>query len=36
VCSLLSLVFYPKRVRFASLMLAAEYWGSGQPYASRP
>jgi hypothetical protein len=28
VCSLLSLVLYPKRVYFASLMLTAEYWGS--------
>jgi hypothetical protein len=29
VCSLLSLVPYPKRVYFASLTLATEYWGSG-------
>jgi hypothetical protein len=29
VCSLLSLVSYPKRVQFTSLTLAAEYWGSG-------
>jgi hypothetical protein len=28
VCSLLSLVLYPKHVYFASLMLTAEYWGS--------
>jgi hypothetical protein len=28
VCSLLSLVLYPKRVYFASLTLAIEYWGS--------
>jgi hypothetical protein len=27
VCSLLSLVLYPKRVYFAFLMLTAEYWG---------
>jgi hypothetical protein len=27
VCSLLSLVLYPKRVYFASLMLTVEYWG---------
>jgi hypothetical protein len=30
VCSLLSLVLYPKRVYFASLTLTVEYWGSGQ------
>jgi hypothetical protein len=30
VCSLLSLVLYLKRVYFASLMLTAEYWGSGR------
>jgi hypothetical protein len=30
VCSLLSLVLYPKRVYFASLTLTAEYWGSGR------
>jgi hypothetical protein len=30
VCSLLSLVPYPKRVRFASLMLTAKYWVSGR------
>jgi hypothetical protein len=29
VCSLLSLVLYPKRVYFASLMLTAKYWGLG-------
>jgi hypothetical protein len=29
VCSLLSLVSYPKCVHFASLTLAVEYWGSG-------
>jgi hypothetical protein len=29
VCSLLSLVLYPKRVHFASLTLDARYWGSG-------
>jgi hypothetical protein len=29
VCSLLSLVLYPKRVCFASLTLTAEYWGFG-------
>jgi hypothetical protein len=29
VCNLLSLIPYPKRVHFASLTLAAEYWGSG-------
>jgi hypothetical protein len=28
VCSLLSLILYPKRVYFVSLMLAAEYKGS--------
>jgi hypothetical protein len=28
VCSLLSLVLYPKRVYFASLMLTIGYWGS--------
>jgi hypothetical protein len=27
VCSLLSLVLYPKRACFASLTLIAEYWG---------
>jgi hypothetical protein len=27
---LLSLVLYPKHVYFVSLMLIAEYWGSGQ------
>jgi hypothetical protein len=27
VCSLLSLVLYPKRVHFASLTLVAKYWG---------
>jgi hypothetical protein len=27
VCSLLSLVLYPKRVYFVSLMLTVEYWG---------
>jgi hypothetical protein len=30
VCSLLSLILYPKHVYFASLMLTAEYWGSGR------
>jgi hypothetical protein len=30
VCSLLSLVLYPKRVHFASLAVAAEYWGFGR------
>jgi hypothetical protein len=30
VCSLLSLVLYPKRVYFTSLTLTAEYWGSGR------
>jgi hypothetical protein len=30
MCSLLSLVLYPKHVYFASLMLIAEYWGFGQ------
>jgi hypothetical protein len=30
VCSLLSLVLYPKRVHFASLKMSAEYWGSGR------
>jgi hypothetical protein len=30
VCSLLSLVLYPKHVYFASLTLTAEYWGSGR------
>jgi hypothetical protein len=30
VCSLLSLIIYPKRVCFASLTLTAEYWGSGR------
>jgi hypothetical protein len=29
VCSLLSLVLYPKRVYYVSLMLTAEYWRSG-------
>jgi hypothetical protein len=29
VCSLLSLIPYPKHVHFASLALAAEYWESG-------
>jgi hypothetical protein len=29
LCSLLSLILYPKHVHFTSLMLAAEYWGSG-------
>jgi hypothetical protein len=29
VCSLLSLVLYPKHVYFASLTLIAKYWGSG-------
>jgi hypothetical protein len=29
VCSLLSLVLYPKYVYFASLTLTAKYWGSG-------
>jgi hypothetical protein len=28
VCSLLSLVLYPKHVYFASLTLIVEYWGS--------
>jgi hypothetical protein len=28
VCSLLSLVLYPKHVYFASPTLTAEYWGS--------
>jgi hypothetical protein len=28
VCNLFSLVLYPKRVYFASLMLTADYWGS--------
>jgi hypothetical protein len=27
VCNLLSLVWYPKRVHFASLMLLAKHWG---------
>jgi hypothetical protein len=27
VCSLLSLVLYPKRVYFVCLMLTVEYWG---------
>jgi hypothetical protein len=27
VCSLLSLVLYPKHVRFASRTLSAKYWG---------
>jgi hypothetical protein len=27
MCSLLSLVMYPKRVHFTSLTLATEYWG---------
>jgi hypothetical protein len=30
VCSLLSLILYPKRVYFASLTLIAEYWGFGR------
>jgi hypothetical protein len=30
MCSLLSLVMYPKHVYFASLMLTAEYWRSRQ------
>jgi hypothetical protein len=30
MCSLLSLVLYPKRVYFASLTLTAEYRGSGR------
>jgi hypothetical protein len=30
VCSLLSLVLYPKHVYFASLTLTTEYWGSGR------
>jgi phosphate starvation-inducible membrane PsiE len=30
VCSMLSLVLYPKCVYFASLTLIAEYWGSGR------
>jgi hypothetical protein len=30
VCSMLSLVLYPKRVHYASLTLAAKYWGSGR------
>jgi hypothetical protein len=30
VCSLLSLIFYPKNVYFASLTLTAKYWGSGR------
>jgi hypothetical protein len=30
VCSVLSLVMYPKRVYFASLTVTVEYWGSGQ------
>jgi hypothetical protein len=29
VCSMLSLVLYPKCVHFASLMLASEHRGSG-------
>jgi hypothetical protein len=29
VCSLLSLIMYPKHVYFASLTLTAEYWRSG-------
>jgi hypothetical protein len=29
VCNLLRMVLYLKRVHFASLTLAAEYWGSG-------
>jgi hypothetical protein len=28
MCSLFSLVLYPKHVYFTSLMLIAEYWGS--------
>jgi hypothetical protein len=28
VCSLLSLILYPKRVYFASPTLTVEYWGS--------
>jgi hypothetical protein len=27
VCSLLSLILYPKHVYFGSLTLTAEYWG---------
>jgi hypothetical protein len=34
VCNLLSLIMYPKRVYFASLMPTAEYWGSG-PHAPK-
>jgi hypothetical protein len=30
VCSMLCLVLYPKRVHYASLTLAAKYWGSGR------
>jgi hypothetical protein len=30
VCSLLSLVPYPKRAHFAYPTLAAKYWGSGR------
>jgi hypothetical protein len=30
VCSLLSLVPYPKRVHFDFLKLSTEYWGSGR------
>jgi hypothetical protein len=30
MCSLLSLVLYPKHVYFAPLMLIAEYWGFEQ------
>jgi hypothetical protein len=30
VCSLLSLISYPKHVHFASLTLTSKYWGSGQ------
>jgi hypothetical protein len=29
LCSLLSLVLYPKHVYFASLTLTAKYWGFG-------
>jgi hypothetical protein len=30
VCSLLSLILYPKHVYFSSLTLTVEYWGSGR------
>jgi hypothetical protein len=32
VCSLLSLIMYPKRVYFVSLMLIAKYWGPDDTY----